>query len=935
MWLETSYDIAGITKQVLGTSMTIDAGELVERIVIHPQGGVEGLVRLAGNQETEWLDLKAGLGPPPGKPTEKGENVHDYYWHVAKAVIAMANTRGGAVVLGIKEEKGKPISVGLGSVDPKGILSKYGTDEFFRKCIDKAIRPEKGWKTGKAGHWQLGYDYFQQGVSYKISTFEGQEVVVILIRPIPQGEKLLDVEQTEPIRREILLVRDLGAVGRVREIWRGEEKEAYRRQRAVATTEHAGLWERFLQEVSKTEDKVPDIDIDFIHSYQLPKMWADRSAELDELFSFLISDVISCVAVIAMGGTGKSAITRKLIDRIKIRNPGFERVFWYSFNAEPSVDRLLEELYYRLRPGTQNKIPSSPYGLAALVRKIFLARPFLLVLDGIETMTEGDANSPHYGELRDRVLRDFLVGICQPGPSKVILTSRRGLVDLQPLGRYHETELSSLHPKAAVSYMRDMGVKGYRYKLEEISRLYGNHVLTLNVLCDFLVTFCDGDINQVEHLPVILNETHQGEKLKSILEGFWDRLDENQLYFMKRLCLFTQGVPKIALKMVFRGKTDTLLFKKLLVIMERTALVQKQYKSEELRYTTHPLVKSYFYEHMDYKEKVRGHRDLADYFASLPSIDSPSRLNDFEWVIEAYHHYLLSDQIHKAEEIYRSTGLGKSLFNWCYFELSLQLLDPLLKSLSDSSDSENQERLLWLLQQTAMLHDKAGRPRIAEERFERAAKLARDTGRILEAARLQRYLSEPIAAQGRYNDAIEALRGSVDEKGGPIDQKGREGIYRGKLGEHEKALELLERAAESPSEEGDLCWWIFAAADVLYAKGDYENAIEKYRYALKLSREIGYRDYEGHIHRGTGELMLRLGEIDKASKSIRKAQIIAEETGYRRLEGETLLSLVRLNKTIGDETTVRKLLSELFELCHDSGYNDLIEEAKLLAKHDK
>ena len=45
--------------------------DLAKRVLDHPQGGVEALLRLSGKEESFWLELKAGVCPRP-EDTAKG-----------------------------------------------------------------------------------------------------------------------------------------------------------------------------------------------------------------------------------------------------------------------------------------------------------------------------------------------------------------------------------------------------------------------------------------------------------------------------------------------------------------------------------------------------------------------------------------------------------------------------------------------------------------------------------------------------------------------------------------------------------------------------------------------------------------------------------------------------------------------------------------------
>ena len=71
--------------------------ELARRVLEHEHGGVEALLSLSGNDESLWLELKAGVALLPDNE-KKGESQKDLYFNIAKAVIAMKNTSGEIVM---------------------------------------------------------------------------------------------------------------------------------------------------------------------------------------------------------------------------------------------------------------------------------------------------------------------------------------------------------------------------------------------------------------------------------------------------------------------------------------------------------------------------------------------------------------------------------------------------------------------------------------------------------------------------------------------------------------------------------------------------------------------------------------------------------------------------------------------------------------------
>lgn len=76
------------------------------RVLKHPRGGLEALLKIRRWSESEWVELKATTHPQDGH-FENGDNEDDYRWDVARAVIALANSIGGVVLLGVDDKENR------------------------------------------------------------------------------------------------------------------------------------------------------------------------------------------------------------------------------------------------------------------------------------------------------------------------------------------------------------------------------------------------------------------------------------------------------------------------------------------------------------------------------------------------------------------------------------------------------------------------------------------------------------------------------------------------------------------------------------------------------------------------------------------------------------------------------------------------------------
>ena len=99
--------------------------EFVERILGYSNYDVAPLIDLTKGSETEWLEFKAATEPPTDGSKKQKENKWDYRLDVSKALFAMANSVGGAVIIGIGEDKVHP-----GSVEPISLEHSGFSDDM-------------------------------------------------------------------------------------------------------------------------------------------------------------------------------------------------------------------------------------------------------------------------------------------------------------------------------------------------------------------------------------------------------------------------------------------------------------------------------------------------------------------------------------------------------------------------------------------------------------------------------------------------------------------------------------------------------------------------------------------------------------------------------------------------------------------------------------
>jgi hypothetical protein len=251
----------------------ITGADLVEG-VLQNGGTITDLMELAEKSESDWLEFKAALELRKGEDP-KGDKPGDLKLHVAKAVIAMFNTHGGAVLLGINDDGD---AVGLEHSDPRGIFKKEGKDAFIRMIIDPAIQPsaEKGWKT-KGGKYFADKPIPSNCLTTTINSYQEKEVVMLLIRPLKEEFLFIHNKNTET---EKLYIRELGEKGKIKGLYKNSEIEAHKKSRRMTSPRYA----RILEDFRNSKDGQLPMEQGIKQYYQ---QMGKKLSELDQFFTHL------------------------------------------------------------------------------------------------------------------------------------------------------------------------------------------------------------------------------------------------------------------------------------------------------------------------------------------------------------------------------------------------------------------------------------------------------------------------------------------------------------------------------------------------------------------------------------------------------------------------------------------------------------------------
>ncbi|MBE9042551.1 pentapeptide repeat-containing protein [Oscillatoriales cyanobacterium LEGE 11467] len=248
-----------------------------------------------------------------------------------------------------------------------------------------------------------------------------------------------------------------------------------------------------------------------------------RGEELATLERWIIGDRCRLVALLGMGGIGKTSLSVKLAQQLQ---GDFECVIWRSLRNAPTLETLLGELVPFVSEQEDTQPELKP--LMAQLR----ARRCLLVLDNAETLLEAGCAGQYrvgyeaYGELL-RLVGETAHQSC------VILTSREKPADIAALEgmelAVRSLSVRGLQAQAEVLLLLSE-LTGDDLQKQQLLEHYGGNPLALKIVSTSIQELFDGDIGEF-----LSQNAGVFNSIRRLLDRQFDRLsalEQNLMYWL-------------------------------------------------------------------------------------------------------------------------------------------------------------------------------------------------------------------------------------------------------------------------------------------------------------------------------------------------------------------------------------------------------------------
>lgn len=404
------------------------------------------------------------------------------------------------------------------------------------------------------------------------------------------------------------------------------------------------------------------------------------------------------LAVLGLGGMGKSALTWHWMQRLIQQRQAPRLVVWWGFyETEGTLNNLADNILTYLGDDPR-QFPSLR---AAVSRMTFHLQqtPALLILDGAERLLRAYGNMGAayqadvlesglaYQEARqciDPATTALLQWLAQPGitQAQTLLTSRLFPQDL--LGRggtmltgVRRHDLTGLNPGDALRLFREQGIEATRADVVQVCEPLGYHPLSLRLLAGYAAK----DPQNPLDLRAAANYDPTADllgKRQHILNQAYNSLPPAARETLSRLAAFRGGVTWDTLTAIFGdGKPlrDALTLLENRSLLQRTTIVATQHAPRTTQYDLHPIVRRYAYARLTNPAGV--HAQLVSHFEAVPKPQKVQTLADLQPAIELYHHLARAGKFDEAFRLFKFRLEDKIYYQLGAYRTEIELLGAL------------------------------------------------------------------------------------------------------------------------------------------------------------------------------------------------------------------------------------------------------------------
>lgn len=415
----------------------------------------------------------------------------------------------------------------------------------------------------------------------------------------------------------------------------------------------------------RPEGKPAPAPFSYLQRPKEPAFFAGRLRELRQFHEALARASPCLVAVVGLGGQGKSTLVHQGLKKCEQQQGLLPGLWCCAGLAGYTFDNFLDDALTYLQRGQFDKreFPER----AARVRRLLAllqVQPTLWVIDNFEHWLRGwsesapertEADTVDQRQACEEGLDDFLAQTTSLGNGcHIVLTTRAlpavlddavcALIPVYDEGSRYDLE--GLEDEAAIELLRQLGVRGETAEILQTARSYANHPLALTVLGGLLSKHFGGRLERLERVDAF----DPKRRLFQLFEESRRRLPggarAERFLQAASLCVENPDLPTLAAALGPDAPTQGELLDQAVTL---AAWHQLEWDAHNEVVHLHPLMRQYYAERAADSAVLHGR--LSDWYAQKPIAATAAGLDQVRGRLLAIEHALRAGNFSRCAEL--------------------------------------------------------------------------------------------------------------------------------------------------------------------------------------------------------------------------------------------------------------------------------------------
>ncbi|MDZ7960587.1 MAG: LuxR C-terminal-related transcriptional regulator [Aulosira sp. DedQUE10] len=264
-----------------------------------------------------------------------------------------------------------------------------------------------------------------------------------------------------------------------------------------------------------------------------------RTQELDILRQWSVNEHCRMIALLGMGGLGKTALSVRLAQILK---PEFDYIIWRSLRETPKLTTLLDGIIKFLSNQEEINPTDDIHEKIACLIEHFRACRCLLILDNFESILADGMQEQYHDEYQEYSILIQRIGELQH-KSCLVITSRIKPQEIAVQEGEHlpirSLLLHGLENVEAIKVLEDKRLFGSDEEMQKLIELYSGNPLALKIVSTFIQDLFSGNISEFLSQEIALTPF---VGIESLLEKQFERLSKLEKEIMYWLAINREPV---------------------------------------------------------------------------------------------------------------------------------------------------------------------------------------------------------------------------------------------------------------------------------------------------------------------------------------------------------------------------------------------------------